>query len=89
VTLSDLSIERPVLTWMMMIAVAVFGLLGYQRLGVDMYPEFENPSVTVDATGDSISDLVADPRSAAGVEYGERPYFAGTSVNAAFGESID
>jgi len=49
VTLSDISIDRPVLTWMMMIAVGVFGVLGYNRLGVDQFPEMEFPVVTVNA----------------------------------------
>jgi HAE1 family hydrophobic/amphiphilic exporter-1 len=49
VTLSDLSVRRPVLTWMMTLALLVFGVLGYARLGVDQYPELEFPVVTVDA----------------------------------------
>ena len=48
-TLSDLSIRRPVLTWMMTLALIVFGLLGYQRLGVDQYPNMEFPVLTVGA----------------------------------------
>ena len=36
-TLSDVSIQRPILTWMMTLALVVFGLLGYQRLGVDQF----------------------------------------------------
>ena len=49
-TLSDVSIRRPVFTWMMILALLTFGLLGYARLGVDQYPEMEFPIVTVDAT---------------------------------------
>ncbi|NNL65533.1 MAG: efflux RND transporter permease subunit [Myxococcales bacterium] len=48
-TLSDLSIRRPVLTWMMTLALIVFGVLGYQRLGVDQYPNMEFPVLTVNA----------------------------------------
>ena len=48
-TLSDVSIERPILTWMMTLALIVFGVLGYQRLGVDMYPNMEFPVLTVNA----------------------------------------
>ncbi|MFC3615389.1 beta strand repeat-containing protein [Lutimaribacter marinistellae] len=47
-----------------------------------------DPNNNVDITGDGIGDLVADPRSAAGQAFGDRPYFAGTSDNQAFGESI-
>lgn len=42
-SLSDLSIERPVLTWMLMLALATFGILGFLRLGVDRYPDMTFP----------------------------------------------
>ncbi len=48
-TLSDVSIDRPILTWMMILALVVFGVLGYQRLGVDQYPNMEFPKLTVTA----------------------------------------
>jgi HAE1 family hydrophobic/amphiphilic exporter-1 len=50
VTLSDLSIQRPVLTWMLALALLTFGVLGYQRLGVDQFPAMEFPEVNVRAT---------------------------------------
>ena len=41
--LSDVSIRRPVLTCMMILALLVFGLLGYSRLGIDhFYISIEN-----------------------------------------------
>jgi HAE1 family hydrophobic/amphiphilic exporter-1 len=49
-TLSDLSIQRPVLTWMMMLALVVAGGLGFSRLGVDQFPPMEFPVVMVVAT---------------------------------------
>ncbi len=49
-TLSDVAIERPVLTWMMTLALIVFGVLGYNRLGVEQYPNMEFPMVTVTST---------------------------------------
>ena len=49
-TLSDLSIERPVLTWMMTLALIVFGVLGYQRLGMDQFPQMDLPVLSVIAT---------------------------------------
>jgi len=65
VTLSDVSIQRPVFTWMLMMALLVFGLLGYARLGVDQYPKMEFPVVTVDArlegaSPDGIEEDVTD-----------------------------
>ena len=44
-SLSDLSIERPVLTWMLILALATFGVLGFLRLGVDRYPDMTFPFV--------------------------------------------
>ena len=41
-SLSDLSIDRPVLTWMMTLALATFGILGLARLGIDRYPGKQN-----------------------------------------------
>jgi HAE1 family hydrophobic/amphiphilic exporter-1 len=46
-TLSDLSIQRPVLTWMMMLALLVAGFMGYSRLGVDQFPPMTFPVVMV------------------------------------------
>ena len=49
-TLSDLSIDRPILTWMMILGLIVFGVLGYNRLGVDQFPNMEFPILSVNAT---------------------------------------
>jgi HAE1 family hydrophobic/amphiphilic exporter-1 len=46
-TLSDVSIQRPVLTWMMMLALVVAGLIAYGRLGVDQFPPMDFPTVMV------------------------------------------
>ncbi|MHC4494041.1 MAG: efflux RND transporter permease subunit, partial [Planctomycetota bacterium] len=48
-TLADLSIKRPILTWMMTLALIVFGVLGYQRLAIDRLPDMEFPVLTVTA----------------------------------------
>jgi HAE1 family hydrophobic/amphiphilic exporter-1 len=50
VTFSDVSIERPILTWMMTLGLIIFGVLGYNRLGVDQFPNMEFPVLTVTAT---------------------------------------
>ncbi len=49
-TLSDVCIERPILTWMLTLAFIVFGVLGYNRLAVDQFPDMEFPVLTVTAT---------------------------------------
>jgi HAE1 family hydrophobic/amphiphilic exporter-1 len=66
VSLSDLSIQRPVLTWIMMLALAVFGVLGYSRLGVDRYPKIEWPGVFVQVMLDgaapaAVEEDIVDP----------------------------
>ena len=43
--LSDVSIRRPVFATMMMVALVVLGIVAYQRLGVDEYPDVTYPVV--------------------------------------------
>ncbi|MBW2267189.1 MAG: efflux RND transporter permease subunit [Deltaproteobacteria bacterium] len=63
--LSDISIERPVLTWMMTAALATFGVLGFLRLGIDRFPDMEFPFVGAvvtlnGASPSTMEDEVAD-----------------------------
>lgn len=51
-TLSEVSIRRPILTWMMTLALIVFGTIGFLRLGVDQFPNLEFPVLTVQAVLD-------------------------------------
>ena len=59
-TLSDLSIKRPVTTWMMTAAIVLIGGLGYLRLGVDQFPNMEFPVVTVTAQMEGASPEVME-----------------------------
>ncbi len=54
-SLSDLAIQRPVLTWMMTLALTVFGVLGFMRLGIDQYPDMTFPFVGVVITMEGAS----------------------------------
>ncbi|MGI9432540.1 MAG: efflux RND transporter permease subunit, partial [Myxococcota bacterium] len=45
----DLCIKRPILTLMLTLSLIVFGVMGYQQLGVDQMPNMEFPIVTVTA----------------------------------------
>jgi len=47
VTLSDVSIKRPVFTIMVSLAIVVLGVMGLFRLGVNLFPDIEFPIVTV------------------------------------------
>ncbi|MBK5101884.1 MAG: efflux RND transporter permease subunit, partial [Desulfobacteraceae bacterium] len=45
--LPDFSIKRPVAATMMVCALVVFGVIGFLRLGVSLYPDVDYPVVTV------------------------------------------
>ncbi|MCR4336873.1 MAG: efflux RND transporter permease subunit, partial [Candidatus Omnitrophica bacterium] len=46
-TLSDISIRRPVFAWMMMMALMFFGFISFQRMGVSRLPSVDFPVVTI------------------------------------------
>jgi HAE1 family hydrophobic/amphiphilic exporter-1 len=89
-SLSDLSIDRPILTWMMTLALIVFGVLGYNRLGVDQYPNMEFPVLTVSATlegatpegiEEDVTDVLEEQlNTVAGVRNIESTSYRGASV---------
>jgi len=60
VSFFDVCIRRPVLTWMMTLSLVVFGVLGYQRLGVDQFPKMEFPVVLVTAKLEGASPEVME-----------------------------
>ncbi len=45
--LSDVSIKRPVFATMMMVALVVLGIVSYQRLAIDEYPDVTYPTINV------------------------------------------
>jgi len=49
-TLSDLSIKRPVFAWMFMAALIVFGAIGFKSMGVSQLPDVEFPVISVNLT---------------------------------------
>ncbi|MEC8278319.1 MAG: efflux RND transporter permease subunit, partial [Myxococcota bacterium] len=46
-------VRRPVATWMLTIALLVFGLVSYQRLSLNLMPDLSYPTLTIrtEATG--------------------------------------
>jgi multidrug efflux pump len=65
-SLSSLSIRRPVLAIVMSIAILVFGILGYTFLGVREYPAVDPPIITVSTTyiganADVIESQITEP----------------------------
>ena len=48
--LSDLSIKRPVLATMMIMALVVLGLFSYRRLSIDAFPDIDFPFLVIQTT---------------------------------------
>ncbi len=49
-TLPEISINRHVLAWMLSALLVLFGIISYQRIGVDRYPVIEFPMISVTTT---------------------------------------
>lgn len=49
-TLPELSIKRHVLAWMVSGVIILFGIIAYQRIGVDRVPSIDFPVITVNTT---------------------------------------
>jgi len=49
-TLSDLSIKRPVMAWMLMFGLIVFGAISLGRLGVSYMPDVDFPQLDINVT---------------------------------------
>src|SRR6185503_5760629 len=65
-SLSSISIKRPVLATVMSITIVVFGILGYTYLGVREYPSVDPPVITVStaysgANADVVESQITEP----------------------------
>ena len=65
-SLSSISIRRPVLAIVMSIAIVLFGVIGYTYLGVREYPSIDPPIITVTtsytgANADIIESQITEP----------------------------
>lgn len=65
-TLSDISLSRPVLATVMSILIVLFGAIGYSFLGVREYPAIDPPNITVrtsytGASADVVESQITEP----------------------------
>lgn len=65
-TLSELSINRPVLSTVFILIIILFGIIGYTNLPVREYPSVDNPIITVSvsypgANADVIEKQITEP----------------------------
>src|SRR3954453_19331310 len=58
-TISDICIRRPVFTWVLVAIPVVMGLVSYNRLGVDLFPNVDFPvcSITTVLSGASVEEM--------------------------------
>lgn len=64
-TLSDLSIRKPVFAWVLMAAILVFGAISYTKMGISQLPDVDFPVVNISvswagASPDVMETAVAD-----------------------------
>ncbi len=65
-TLSDISIKKPVFAWMLMAGLLVFGAISYSFMGISQLPDVDFPVVSIlvtwaGASPDVMEGAVADP----------------------------
>ncbi len=49
-TLSDISIKKPVFAWMLMLGLIVFGAISYTMMGISQLPDVDFPVITITVT---------------------------------------
>ncbi|MDR1191173.1 MAG: efflux RND transporter permease subunit, partial [Verrucomicrobiales bacterium] len=59
-TLSEISIKRPVMAWMLMSALIVFGAIALGRLGVSSMPDIDFPVIDIRVTWDGAAPEVLE-----------------------------
>ncbi len=89
-TLPELSIKRHVLAWMLSGVLVLFGIISYQRIGVDRFPYIEFPVISVttnekganpDVIDASITNIIeTSVNSVPGIEHIQSTSSPGVSV---------
>ncbi len=89
-TLPEIAIRRHVLAWMLSAVLVLFGIISYERIGVDRYPYIEFPMISVTTTlpganpeiiDASITNLVETAvNSVPGIEHVQSDSSPGASV---------
>ncbi|MES2200621.1 MAG: efflux RND transporter permease subunit, partial [candidate division FCPU426 bacterium] len=66
-TLAELSIRRPVIAWMLMSALIIFGAISFLRLGVSQMPDVDFPILNIGVSypgaapgKDAVDDFLPD-----------------------------
>ncbi|HHH39753.1 MAG TPA: efflux RND transporter permease subunit [Sedimenticola sp.] len=59
-TLPEISIRRPVLSWMLSAVLVLFGIISFQRIGIDRYPYIDFPMISVTTTLEGANPEIMD-----------------------------
>ncbi len=59
-TLSDLSIKRPVFAWILMFALIFFGVMSFRKMGINENPDIDFPTIRVSYIYDGASPEVIE-----------------------------
>ncbi len=59
-TLSDLSIKKPVFAWMLMTGLIVFGWVGFSRMGISQLPDVDFPVISVHLSLEGAAPVVME-----------------------------
>ena len=101
-TLPELSIKRHVLAWMLSGVIILFGLIAYQRIGVDRIPSIDFPVITVntslrganpDVVDTSITSIIESAvNTTPGIDHiqsSSSPGFSSVSITFTLNKNID
>lgn len=58
--LSDLSIKKPVFAWMIMLALILFGAIGFFRMGISQMPDIDFPIISIHLSWEGASPEVME-----------------------------
>ena len=59
-SISDISIRRPVMGWMMMLGIMLFGLISFRSMGVSQLPNVEFPVIAVNVSWEGTAPEVME-----------------------------
>ena len=59
-SLTELCVRRPVLAWMLMLAIMLFGVVAISRIGISQMPDVDFPTITVSITREGAAPEVIE-----------------------------
>ncbi len=89
-TLPEISVRRPVLAWMLSAVLVLFGVISFDRIGIDRYPSIDFPMISVTTVMEGANPEIMDAsitslietavNSVAGIQHVQSTSSPGASV---------